>query len=202
MHRYLFIALISFIILTLGCKKTETVKEVVLPTNFQPVSAGSAWTYAEYPLTNLYSTYANGVDSVFNKKVYYEMFTTNAGFSWVRKENGNYYRLLPNLDTVIEFNYLKDNVPIGTKWEKTYEINGFPTTYKYLLWEYDEPRLIDGEVYEHCITIREETHVDFGSVSDSLMSSWDYTYANDVGLVYINRGKSGQIYLKTFNIKP
>jgi hypothetical protein len=202
MYRTIFISILSTLIFFLACKKEEEAKVVLPPTNFQPISAGSVWTYAEYPVTNLYTTYCNGVDSVFNKKVYYEMFTTNSGYTWVRKENGFYYRLVPNSDTVIEFIYLKDNAPVGASWQKSYEIDGFPTTFKYLLLEYDQPRLIYGNVYDHCITIREQVYVDFGTVSDSLMSSRDYTYANDVGLVYTNMGTLGQVYLKSYNIHP
>ena len=202
MYRTIFFSLLSVCMFFLACKKEEDPKVVLPPTNFQPVTGGSAWTYAEYPVTNLYTTYCNGIDSVFNKKVYYEMFTTNSGYTWVRKENGIYYRLVPDSDTVIEFIYLKDNVPAGSKWEKTYDLNGFPTTYKYSLLEYDQPRLIYGNVYDHCITVREQVYVDFGAVNDSLIASRDFTYANDVGLVYIDRGTLGQIYLKSYNIHP
>ena len=202
MQRYLYLAIISLLIFSQACKKEDTTKVVLPPTHFQPVTDGSAWTYAEYPVINLYSTYSTGIDSVFNKKKYHQMFTTNSGFTWLRNQDGIYYKLVPNQDTVIEFTYLKDNVPVGTGWQKTYDIDGFPTTYKFLVIEYDVPKLIYGQIYEHCITMKEEVHVDFGTVPDSLISKKDYTYANDIGLVLINNGDNTSVYLKSCNIYP
>lgn len=198
--------LISVFILTclffvVACNKEEEEKVITPPANFQPFGPGSTWSYADYPFTTLYSIYMTGIDSTFNKKKYHEVFSTNAGYSWVRRENGNYYRLLPYMDTVAEFLYLKDNVSVGNSWKTEFEYAGLPATYQYILTEYDQPKLINGQIYDHCITVRENLLVDFGSGMDSLMASWEYSYANDIGLVYIKRDIPGDIYLKSFIIK-
>lgn len=195
----LILACLSIIV---SCTKDEKEKVIVPPTNFQPFGVGSTWSYADYPLTNLYSVYATGIDSTFNKKKYHEMYSTNTGTSWVLRENGIYYKLLPYLDTVVEFTYLKDNVSAGSTWFTEYEFDGLPTTYLYKIIENDQSKMINGIIYEHCITVREDVLVDFGLGTDSLITSWDYSYANDVGLVYIKRDSlNNDIYLKSCIIK-
>lgn len=202
MRNLISLIVLSGLFLLTACKKDEEeVKIVPPPSNFQPTGAGSTWSYADYPFTTLYSVYMTGIDSTFNKKKYKEVFTTNAGYSWLRKENGSYYRLIPYMDTVVEFLYLKDNVVTGSSWKSTFEYAGFPATYEYVLTEFDQPKLINGEIYNRCATVRENLLVDFGMGSDSLMATWEYTYANDVGLVFIKRDIPGDFYLKSYIIK-
>jgi len=201
MRNLISVFILSSLFLVVACNKEEEEKVTVPPANFQPVGAGSTWSYADYPFTTLYSVYMTGIDSTFNKKKYKEVFSTNAGYSWVRRESGNYYRLLPYMDTVTEFLYLKDNVVVGSSWEKDFEYGGFPATYQYLLTEYDISKLINGQIYNHCITVRENLLIDFGTGTDSLWSSWEYSYANDIGLVYVKRDIPGDFYLKSYIIK-
>ncbi len=202
MRNLISIFLLSGLFLLVACNKDEEEVKIVLPpSNFQPFGAGSTWSYADYPFSTLYSVYMTGIDSTFNKKKYKEVFTTNEGYSWLRKENGSYYRLLPYMDTVVEFLYLKDNVSVGSGWKSTFEFAGFPATYEYVLTEFDQPKVINGEIYSRCATVRENLLVDFGMGSDSLMASWEYTYANDIGLVYIKRDIPGDFYLKSYIIK-
>lgn len=194
-----FLAMSILLITALSCKKTTEDTKVELLNNFQPMTSGSSWTYTDYPQTNVYSQYITGMDSTFGGKKYREMMNTQSGISWCRKEGGSYYTLYSNGNQKIELLTLKEDVPKGTGWEVDFTANGFNNRLLYVLMEYDVPKIVYGNIYKHCMNVRVESFVDFGS-GDSLMSTVYYTYANKVGLIYVERGDQNKTYLSNYKI--
>ncbi len=189
----------SFAVL-LSCDKESKEKETPPPDNYQPVTDFSIWTYSEYPSTALYSIRITGWDTTFNKKKYTEMFSTLTGYSYFRKEGGNYYLMFPD-DTLTEFLYLKDRGLTGDNWEQKVQVSGFDATFKYKITARDIESLVNGIIYKQVITVRRDTWVDFGTGSDSLVSSELSSYANNVGLILIDQGIE-KVYLSHYQIFP
>lgn len=189
----LFLLLLSLF----SCKKESNNNTVLPGDNFQPVSAHSSWTYSEFPGSGLYTVTMTGLDTTFNLKKYKEVFSNLDGYSYFRKENGSYYLLFPN-DTTREYLYLKDNGAVNDHWEMDYDINGFPTRFIYKTLSMNKPALVGGIMYDQVIVVKRDTYVDFG-MGDSLISTIQSTYANNVGLVLTDDGKN-KIYLAHYVI--
>ncbi|MCX6272603.1 MAG: hypothetical protein NTU44_15560 [Bacteroidetes bacterium] len=192
----LFFAVLAFLV---SCKKTEDKKVVLPPDNFQPVSAMSTWTYSEFPGSAVYTITSTGLDSTFNAEKYKEMFSNVSGLFWFRKENGNYYQLFEAGTEKQEYLYLKDKGAVGDHWEFSHVVNGLNATFKYKILEMNTPRLVNGIIYEQVITVKRDTYLDFGTGVDSLYTSEDYSFANDVGLILISKGND-KTYLSHYKI--
>ena len=86
--------LIALVALLLGfnssCKKKDSTPPSTTPQNFQPVSAGSTWTYATVSngVSGSYTITATGNDSTINGKVY-KIFTNSAGPNEYYYKTGN-----------------------------------------------------------------------------------------------------------------
>ncbi|MHC1708175.1 MAG: hypothetical protein AB9842_11745 [Bacteroidales bacterium] len=196
--RFRFAVLLLSVFALFSCNKEDDDNTVLIPENFQPVSAYSSWTYSEYPGTGLYTVTMTGMDTTFNKKKYKQMFNNLGGFSYFRKENGSYYLLYP-ADTTREFLYLKDKALVNDTWEMAYEVNGFPTRLVYKTLSMNKPALVGGIMYDHVIVVKTDTYIDFG-MGDSLVSSQNSSYANDVGLILADDGQK-MTYLNHYIIR-
>lgn len=199
MKKLPFLALSILLITAFSCKKTTEEPKVELLNNFQPLTKGSSWTYTDYPNTNVYTQFMTGFDSTFNGKKFKEVMNTESGLSWARKDVGSYYSLHAYGNQKIELLFLKEDVPKGTGWEVSFTYNGFNNRLAYVVDEFDVPKIIYGNIYKHCIDVRLDSYVDFGQ-GDSLMSRVYYTYANNVGLVYVKRSDQDMTYLSTFKV--
>jgi hypothetical protein len=190
--------LFIFMIAVISCKKDDDANIVPPADNFQPVSAHSSWTYSEFPGNGLFTVTMTGLDTTFDNKKYKEMYSNLSGYSYFRKENGSYFWLYPN-DTTQEYLYLKDNGLVNDHWEVTYDINGFPTRYVYKTLSMNKPALVGGIVYDNVIVVKRDTYIDFG-MGDSLVTTQNFSYANNVGLVLTEEGNN-KIYLSHYLIQ-
>ncbi len=177
-----------------ACKKEEKEKEVIPADNFQPVSPFSTWTYSGFPDIEVYSVTMTGMQALYNEHICYESYSTQGKTCWYRKANGSYYYLIPAGDTVQEYLYLRDNSSVGARWTDEYEVNGYDTRYDYTIIEMNNSKLVYGNIYPSVITVKRETWVDFGMGTDSLVADEKFSYANNVGLIMIDKGKQ-VIYL-------
>jgi len=199
MKKLYFLSLSILLITALSCtKKTEDAK-VELLNNFQPTTTGSSWTYTDYPEINVYSQFITGIDSTFGGKKYKEVMNTKSGLSWFRKEGSSYYTLNAIGNQKIERLYLKEDMPVGTGWEVKFTYNGFDNRLAYVVTEFDESKIVYGTIYKHCIVVRLDSYIDYGE-GDTLVSRVLNTYANNVGLVYVERGDQDKTYLSDFKI--
>lgn len=192
---FLFLA-----ITVIGCKKDDKEKVYVPPSNFQPVTSGCSWTYSEYPNVSVFTVSMTGIIDTISGKKYYQKYNTDEGFSWFRKDKGNYYEMRGFGNDTLELLYLKEDVPAGTTWQISHTLSGFDTRFKYTLLEYDVPKLINGYWFQRCIQTRLETFVDYGGPSDSLVSTYNYIYANDIGLAFIEKSPQELIYITEYKI--
>jgi hypothetical protein len=200
MKKSLLLALPLLLLLAYACTEKTEDKKVELLNNFQPLTSGSSWTYSDYPNVNIYTQYLTGLDSTFDGKKYREMMNTQSGISWYRKSGSSYYHLYSYGNQKIELLYLKDDGVKGTGWEVTYTSNGFDNRLAYVLMAVDVPKLVYGAIYNHCIDVRLNHYVDFGE-GGTLVSQEYYTYANNIGLIFVDRGDQDKTYLSNCTIR-
>lgn len=200
MKKFLLLAALLPLLLLSYCKKSTEDKPVEVYDNYQPTGGGSIWTYGEFPGGTLYSVTCTGRDSTFNLMKYKEMISTKYGLSWFRKTMGFYYHLIDDGGKKHEYLYLMDNPATGANWQVVDTLGGFPTRHQYIIQGTGQQIMIYGNIYPHVNSVLENTFVDFGTGSDSLVTSYTYFYANNVGLVYIDQGKNSKIYLASCNL--
>ncbi len=199
MKKLLFPFLAILLVISFSCKKTEEEVKVETLNNFFPATTGTFWTYTDYPKGDVYSQQVTNIDSTFNGKKYRGIVNTKSGISWYRKDGNNYYMLYVSGNQQIEHLFLKENTVVGTAWDVKFSINGIENRVRYTIVEYDVPKTVFGNIFMHCIIVQADTYVNNGN-GENLMGTALNTYANKVGLAYIERSYEDKTYLNNFKI--
>jgi hypothetical protein len=186
-------------VISFSCKKTEEETKVELLNNFYPNTVGTMWTYTDYPKGDVYSQQVTGIDSTFSGKKYRGMVNTKSGLSWYRKDGNNHYMLYVSGSQQVEHLFLKENTVVGTAWDVKFTVSGIDNRVHYSIAEYDVPKIVFGNIYMHCIVVQVASYVNNGG-GETLVGNAFHTYANNIGLVYIERSEQDKTYLNDFKI--
>lgn len=175
------ILVISFIS---ACKKD---KDEEPPADFNPVTAGSTWTYLT-ELGQSYTITATDRDTMAMGRSY-RVYSSSNGINQYRTKSGSdYYRFgfLPGIPgDGFEELYLKENQELNGLWQATQTIlvPGVPiplvATLKYTIKEKGVTRTVAGKEFKNVIHVRMDVSVlTIGSVGGG-----DFYYAAGVGLI-------------------
>ncbi len=160
--------------------------------DYFPTRANAAWHYANTAI-GAAGTEAWGVDTttfriekdtvVDGKK--YALLAEAGGYhrQGIRKENGNYYCLSFNAyDQQSEYVFLKDNQPVGSRWEKMSR-HGY---YKHVftITARIPEKMVRGKVYRDVIEVQEERFFKEIDGQFSARRPVRHCYAREVGEVY------------------
>lgn len=200
MKNYLLFVLILSVSILAACNKDEEEPEPEPPTNYQPVSQGSYWTYSGYDGGQSFNVEINGLKDSINGYEYYGFNHTLLGEGWFRKEAGIYYNLLDMNGTQIEFPYLVDNVDTGHTWELETELGGVDTRLVYKILERDVDKVVFGQLFKEVIVVQRKTYLDMGSGFDSVYVNGEYWYANDIGFIFSDISSEGLTYLEFYKV--
>ncbi len=119
------------LLLTLPLLAYQCNKDVVYtePVNFQPVKAGSSWTYDTKnnisSATGSFTLTATSKDSSFNGRTYRVVSSTAGANVYFAKSGSDYYQLanFEALNQQLELLYLKDGLSVGTSWDQNISVN-------------------------------------------------------------------------------
>ena len=192
----IFPVLFGFSLLLAACSKDNSPGGGTTTPNYQPVTAGSTWTYeSTNKLTSAKSSYtltATSGDSAINGKTY-KIFTNSGGSNDYYYNNGTeYYQFggIAGITGNTELLYLKSNVAVASGWNetKTVTIPGLGTAnvkLGYTLVEKMANLTVEGVTYNDVMHVK----VDLSDISVSgipvTISSQDlhFYYAPNVGRV-------------------
>jgi hypothetical protein len=168
-----------------NCKKSEDNSKPGVE-NYDPITAGSTWTYLNTPGGSMTLT-ATTKDTVALTRTY-KVFNNPGGPNNYRtKVGGDYYRFGMFSDIVpggIEENYLKDGKAVNDTWTTTQNITApppfgtVPATLTYTVKEKGISRTVSGKAYNNVVHIR----VDIAALTFGL-GGGDFWYANGIGLI-------------------
>lgn len=189
--------------------------------DYFPTTPGSFWVYEYSDMTTQDSvlTSVNNNMTVINGNTYTIFLTDAIPASGVsdttnyRKANGEYFEALDiykyfeiDAPVTVEYSFLKDNVPAGTKYkspEYTAQVSGVPIT------GYIETTILDkaatadvnGTTYNDVIKVKNEYFITlvagFPAVSQWVEERW---YARGIGLIYLNSDAGQTLTIKRYQV--
>lgn len=201
MKQYIILAFIIPILWLSACNKDEEEPPPEPPTNYQPVTKGSYWTYSGYNGGQSYNVEMSGLADSLNGYEYLGFNHTLLGEAWFRKEAGVYFNLYTINGTQYEFPYLKDNEKAGHNWIFEANMAGVNTRFSYTILERDTNKVVFGRFYKDVIVVQMDTYYDLGAGFDSMYVSGKYWYANDLGFIFSDINTEGMTYLEFYEIK-
>ena len=213
---------IIVLILSYSCKKNSSAPPATPPQNFQPITAGSTWTYASVSngVNSNYTLTATGNDSLINGNTY-KIFTNSGGPNEYYNKSGNDYNrysYFVALNQSLELLYLKENYGVGQKWTQTKNatINGVNGTAE-LECVVEEKNInypLNGKTYTGVTHIKiNPTFYANGFKFTNNKADIHYYFANNVGFIYSSTDLSvaipfsspyvysGTVTLTAYNIK-
>ncbi|AMM50862.1 hypothetical protein TH61_06230 [Rufibacter sp. DG15C] len=169
--------------------------------DYQPVSAGSTWSYGGY---KTYTQTSLGSTKNMDGKTYNEFETKQGSTTTVGyiHKNAGIYTTKGQDPTManVELTYLKENEPTGATWEHTLVVNGISTKYKFTLVAKNLTKTVEANEYKEVIQIKlESTFYVMGQTIPGPPAN--YFYAKGVGLILSDFGSMGKISLKSYTIK-
>lgn len=173
--------------------------------DYFPITAGSWWTYlsndpAAGPADTAYQLSTGIIGSIPGGNSYNLFTMTVPGFkdsSYYRK-NGNDYFQFGDLDltgladgpVVAEWNFLKDNVAVGTQWlsaEQTAIVSSLPVKVRlqFEIVARNVPVLLDNKVYANTIKVKTTQQVQLAPPAWQDAVQFEAWYARGIGLINI-----------------
>jgi hypothetical protein len=200
MNKLLVLSLLIILIISSACSKDDPEPTPAPPTNYQPITKGSYWTYSGYNGGQSFNTEINGLTDTIIGMQWYGFNHTLLGASWFRKEYGVYYNLYSIGGNMVEFPYLKDDKAVGHTWETQINLAGVTTKLMYSIIEKDVSKVVFGQLYKNVIVVQMETDYDLGGGFGTIDATGEYWYANDIGLIYSDISDEGLTYLDIYKI--
>ena len=127
-------ACLLIVLVSLGmvfsCKKKKDTPPATAPANYQPTSAGSAWSYTSTSnsVSKNYTLTATANDSVIDGKTYKVFLNSGGPNEYYYKTGNDYsrYSYFEALNQALDLLYLKENYSVGQTWtqNKNATING------------------------------------------------------------------------------
>jgi hypothetical protein len=199
---YLF--LVGILIVSACSKNDEPVLVSAESTknSYLPLTPGSKW---QYTGAYSYSVEVTGNQKTIDGKPFFETKTingTNVTTGYARIENGVYYNrgFVPQLGQDLELIILKDNVAIGSTWEKSIVANSIPTTYRFTIDGTNLSQTVLGQNYTKVIRIKMESIFTFNNTPFLYSTQYIY-YAYGVGVIQTDSDLLGLINLSSYTIK-
>jgi hypothetical protein len=191
---YLIILLFTAGIIFSCKKKKDTVPPPTPPANFQPVTAGSTWTYnsvSSSTATKNYTLTSTGNDSLIDGKAY-KIFKNSAGPNEYAYKTGNdYYRysFFEALNQALDLLYLRENYSVGEKWtqNKNATINGVNGTaiLECVVAAKGVTHTVSGKTYADVMDIKiNPTFSVNGILLTNNKADIHYYFANNVGFIH------------------
>lgn len=187
---------LSFLMLAFGaCSKDNA---TAAAPDFQPMTAGSSWTYQPSAGTAYTLTVSTRDTTALGKT--YKVFTSTNGTNQYRRKSGNEYYQLTVIPTLFPNGfddlYLKDNQPAGSSWKisQTVTVPSIPlplvADINYTIKTKDSSMTLSGRSFTKVSRVRMDVSVaGFGNLGGG-----DFYYADKIGLIrsVVAVGFSGQ----------
>ena len=171
MKKWSLVATVLSLLVFTSCQKEVSVDSVNNGGNpgagnnedYQPVSAGSEWTYSSISLGN-YSVKSLGTDSMINGLKYYKFDNINSlGTSrvYIHKNNGVYTQAARTVMSgdFFQMIVLKD-AAIGTTWTNKLTSSGYSNYHTFTVAAKGIQRTVNGKVYNNVIELDHDFLVD------------------------------------------
>jgi len=200
MKKYLFPIMVGLMLL-FACNKDEEEPTPPPPTNYQPISAGSYWTYSGFDGGPSFNVTMTGTTDTLSGLPYVEFSHSLYGTGGFRKEGGVYYNLFDFSGSIVEFPYMKDNEPVLHTWDYIATFNGTNTRLRYTILERDVDKVVFGRLFRDVIVVQTDTYYDLGGGFDSVFVTTESWYANDIGLIFSDISDQGMTFLEFYEIK-
>lgn len=179
-----------------SCKKTviDTVDttETKDTLTYQPVSAGSQWTYNLSVNGIPYQTYKSTsleFDSTFNGRTYHVFDSEVDGRQYTRKNGNKYYTVLTSSTNYTEICLLDADKNVNETWIGG--VNG-SDTYEYTMLEKHPSFVLDNFTFKDVLVVKQEKKDGGGNIT---LSSTNY-YALGIGMIQ-SYGTLGSLPLAT-----
>lgn len=190
-------AYLIILLLTLGiifsCKKKKVPPLPTSTANFQPISAGSAWSYTatSNSVTNNYTLTATANDSTIDGKTYKVFINSGGPNEYYYKTGNDYYRYsyFIALNQALDLLYLKDNLSVGATWtqNKNATINGVNGTaiLECLVAEKGISYTVNGKTFTNVMHIKiNPTFSVSGIKLTNNKAEIHYYFADNIGFIY------------------
>ena len=190
--KYLLIVLLALGV-TISCKKKKDTPPATAPSNYQPLSAGSTWTYSSTAnsVTKSYTITATAKDSVIDGKTYKVFFNNGGPHEYYYKTGNDYYRysFFEALNQALDLLYLKENYSVGDKWtqNKNATINGVNGTaiLECVVAAKGVSHTVNGKTFTDVIDIKiNPTFSVNGILLTNNKADIHYYFANNVGFIH------------------
>ncbi|MBI3219812.1 MAG: hypothetical protein HYZ44_09890 [Bacteroidetes bacterium] len=193
------------ILIVSACSKNDEpalVSAESTKNSYLPLTPGSKW---QYTGAYSYSVEMTGNQKTIDGKPYFETKTTsgtNITTGYARMENGAYYSrgTIVQLGQDLELVILKDNVAVGTTWEKSITANSIPTTYRFTIDGINLSQTVLGKNYTKVIRVKMETLITYFGSTINYSTQYIY-YAYGVGVIQTDSDLLGLINLSSYTIK-
>lgn len=207
---------------TFSCKKKKDTIPATTPANYQPISAGSTWTYASTSnsVTSNYTLTATANDSTIDGKAYKIFINSSGPNEYYYKTGNDYYRYsyFEALSQSLNLLYLKDNLSVGQSWtqNKNATINGVSGTaiLECVVAEKGISYPVNGKTFTNVMHIKiNPTFSVNGIILTNNKADIHYYFADNVGFIYSSTDLSvaipfspaynyvGEVKLTAYNIK-
>jgi hypothetical protein len=197
--------LVSCLLLVSACSKNDEpvlVSAESTKNSYLPLTAGSKW---QYTGSYNYSVEITGNQKTIEGKPHFETKTTNGtniSTGYARIESGVYYNrgFVPQIGQDLELVILKDNVAIGTQWEKSLNVNAIPTTYRFTIDGLNLSHTVLAKNYTKVIRVKMETFITYSGSTINFSTQYLY-YAYGIGLIQTDSDLLGEVNLSSYTIK-
>lgn len=193
------------ILIVSACSKNDEpvlVSAESTKNSYLPLTPGSKW---QYNGAYNYSIEVTGNQKTIDGKPFFETKTingTNVTTGYARIENGIYYNrgYVPQLGQDLELIILKDNVAVGTTWEKLITANNLLTTYRFTIDGTNLSQTVLGKNYTKVIRVKLQTIISYLGSTFTYSTQYVY-YAYGVGVIQTDSDLLGLINLSSYTIK-
>jgi hypothetical protein len=186
----IFPVLFGFTLLLAACSKDNSSGGGTTTVSYQPVTAGSTWTYHVDNKKNAAASFnfiltSTNKDTSINSKSYHVFTNSTGGNEYYFHSGSDYFQQasLTGLDQGLELLYLKD-AAVGTSWSETKSISigGFavPTTFNYSIDDKLATYVVGSNTFNNVLKVK-VTLVPTGITIAS--QKLEFYYAPNVGRV-------------------